>query len=326
MFIRKIVYLIIILCILCSCVERGGNNVNQSEAPTDTPQGDPVPVYNEDIQAFIDAGLQARAIMPPVLERYYYLFSYPEQQEGENTYCVWFEDNISVDLDGDGKDETIDIILGDESGNSGIYRDMTIDIDGKQLKLETQDNMFSSFGNGAYVLDIDKNDSKKEIGISGDVWSDMLGYIISFDGKTPKLIFNDFFDIEDIDISGNGSIEIWRDKFYRELYKLKDDGSGFEKVDTKYYTTCCMYYYWKNHDEPELGITESAGKLADKPGGKRNIPVAKGTKVYFGLYTKDRWLMIMDPGGNLLGWLPVEKALSLVPSYDNLLGDEAWLP
>jgi len=87
-----------------------------------------------------------------------------------------------------------------------------------------------------------------------------------------------------------------------------------------------MYYYWKNHDEPELGITESAGKLADKPGGKRNIPVAKGTKVYFGLYTKDRWLMIMDPGGNLLGWLPVEKALSLVPSYDNLLGDEAWLP
>jgi len=185
---------------LTSANESISSSTSTPEAPTDTPQGDPVPVYNEDIQAFIDAGLQARAIMPPVLERYYYLFSYPEQQEGENTYCVWFEDNISVDLDGDGKDETINIILGDESGNSGIYRDMTIDIDGKQLKLETQDNMFSSFGNGAYVLDIDKNDSKKEIGISGDVWSDMLGYIISFDGKTPKLIFNDFFDIEDMDI------------------------------------------------------------------------------------------------------------------------------
>jgi len=30
MFIKKIVYLIIILCILCSCAERGENNVNQS--------------------------------------------------------------------------------------------------------------------------------------------------------------------------------------------------------------------------------------------------------------------------------------------------------
>ena len=294
-------------------------------APAGTPRKYPEPIYNDDIQAFIDIGLQKRADMEPVLERYYYLYSYPQNQPAfNNPYCVWFERSAAADLDGDGKDENISII-GDTKGNSPgeFYYSIIIDIDGKRLPLTSEDG-FREFTLDGVVLDINAEDGKKEIGIPGDTYK---GYIITFDDGTPKIIFNDIFDFEQSDITGNGSMEIWRSDFYRELLLLKEDRSGFEKANLKYYTTSYLFYYWDNYKGiGSGGITAWDEKLSKRLGGKKDILLKKGTPVYFGLYSDPEWLMVMDSNGNLLGWLDMTDVTmeEYVPEFYS--GDGGWLP
>lgn len=273
----------------------------------------------EDVPAYLTAGLQKRSEMTPEWERFYYL-SYYKHIEGYSSPDT-FNENTSVDLDGDGKEEKITIIGGKPyDGVADVdpsFSDINVDIDGNVIKFTSETISYVSlpFTLEGRILDIDKNDGKKEILIEAAI---MIGptqdYIISYDDKKPRTIFKG--EIDSILGAGYITIPVIYDTvssdnlYYYDLLKMKSDRSGFEPAGNKYYPTLHQIFCWDengNWDESKAAPTQWDQDLYTESGGDKKVSVKQGTPVFIGLYAKDSWLMILDAKGELLGWLDTAK-------------------
>lgn len=279
-------------------------------------------LIKEDLPAYLTVGLEKRSEMPFALERYYYGLYYYQMSvnygydwiDDFSLFNVDFDQTTSVDLDGDGKEETITLIGGEcyAEYEDSVYSDITVDIDGNRLKLGQGEKYI--FELNGVVIDIDKDDGKKEIlihtsGLSEEAWT---SYIISYDNKKPRKIFNgDLFN--DPAAEGTGYIvtqKVDNYIYYNVLWKLKEDRSGFERVNNEFYPTQFQQFCWDtkgNWDERLAAETQSDEYLYNEPGGNEKVLVKQGTRVFIGLYAKDGWLMILDAKGELLGWLDTDK-------------------
>ncbi len=342
-----VLFLIWAVFILVSCTDNSGR-VSVTSIPADTPvqasrpatAAEPSPAdtpqpssadtplassedapqhsIKQDIPAYITAELQKLSVMPPEWARFYYL-SYYDTVEGYSEPET-FNVSASADLDGDGKEEDITITGGKPyDGVADVdpsFSDITIDIDGNKLKLksETVSYVALPFTLDGRVLDVDKNDGKKEILIEASIEiGPTLDYIITYDDKTPRIIFQDELENR-FYLFGLGYITIPKDYYtangesiyYYELQKLKSDRSGFEPAGNKYYPTLHQYFCWDNDgnwDESMAAPTQWDQDLYKEPGGSKKVSIKEGTPVFTGLYAKEGWLMILDAKGELLGWL-----------------------
>ena len=273
-------------------------------------------LVKEDIPAYLTAGLEKRSEMSTAMERYYYgLYYYQifitfgrDPIEDFSLFNVDFDEMTSVDLDGDGKEETITLTGEVFDSEYPYYYNITIDIDGNKLELGNG-NQYLFELNGV-ILDVNKDDGKKEILVwtSGmeEGWTD---YIITYDDKPPRMIFDDNLFNENQPAEGTGYIvtqEVDNYLYYNVLWKLKDDRSAFEPVNNEYYPTDYQQHCWDENgswDEGQAAETQSDQYLYKEPDGKEKVLVKRGTRVFIGLYAKNGRLMILDAKGELLGWL-----------------------
>lgn len=266
-----------------------------------------------DISGYLSVGIKPRIQMEPGLDKYYYKFAYPNNEE--TIYDEDFDEEITKDIDGDGIIENIRI-----SGRDSVYQvdneaysKITLDIDGKQLEL-SDSHSGTYFTLDGKIIDIKMNDSKLEIGIIAEGEQGWTGYIISCDQEgNPKIIFNDIIYTAGEFSNGTGFIQTWADDGvmpYQKLWILKDDRTGFDSVPLEYYTNPYQYYCWDYNGkwtEDNCVETQWDQELYLEIDGKDKVVISKGTKVYFGLYSDKKWLMILDPEGLFLGWLNVRK-------------------
>jgi hypothetical protein len=230
-----------------------------------------------------------------------------------------FNNTVSADLDGDGKQETITLTGGKPyagvADQNPSYSDITVDIDGSKLNLKNGDDLpFTLFGK---IIDTDKNNGKKEILIEASI---LIGgttdYIISYDDKKPLKIFEGELYYPDYTI-GAGYI-MTRESYltnrerlyYYELRKIKNDRCGFEPAGNEYYPTLFQQYCWDksgNWDVNKATPAKWDQDLFKEPDGNEKVSVKKGTPVFIGLYAKKNRLMILDDKGELLGWLDTDS-------------------
>lgn len=305
----------------------------QTSQPTASVQPSPEvttqQLVKDDVPAYLAVGLGKRSKMPLELERFYYSFYYTNILSGTYSDTVdysrpdYFEETTSVDLDGDGTKETISLIGGkpyDEiADNDPSFSDITIDIDGNKLNLKDKKDL--PFTLNGKIVDIDKNDGKKEIFIEADIILEgTTDYIITYDDKKPRKIFEGGLNYPDY-TTGTGCIITPVDYFtkregssyyifYYDLQKMKSDRSGFEPAGNKYYPTLYQIDCWDEYGKWDVGNaapSQSDQYLFKEPGGDEKVLVKKGTPVFIGLYAKKSWLMILDVKGDLLGWLDTDK-------------------
>ena len=327
--------LILAASILSSCLSRTGQPV--PSAPASTPEQtsplisatQPLPENTfqqpakDDIPAYLTIGLNKRAEMQPELERFYYMPYYLKlslgpyfEQTDDYSRLAYFEKSTSVDLDGNGKEETITISGGKSydkiADQDPSYYDITINIDGNELQLKDKKDLpFSLCGK---ILDFDKSDGKKEILIEASlILVGSTDYIITYDEKVPRTAFTGKLE----SAIGAGYImtpEIFHttreNLYFYELFKIKSDRSGFETADNQYYPTLHQQFCFDEYGNWSSGNaapTQSGQYLYKEPGGKNEVWVDQGTPVFLGLYAKDGWIMILDANGELLGWLDTDK-------------------
>lgn len=322
--------LILIAFVLASCSTSTGQmpvtstpveEPSQTSMPTasirPSPLATPQQTTKADIPAYLAVGLQKRSEMSPEWESYYYLPYYDMTGDA----CVFdsFQVSTSTDLDGDGKEEAITLIGGKPyDGIADVdpsFADITIDIDGSRLHLTSDKNL--PFTLDGRILDIDKNDSKKEILLKASlILTGKTQYIISYDDKEPRTIFTGELNYPLYTV-GTGYIitpasyhTTWERLYYYEFWMLKDDRSGFEAAGNIYYPTHHQTCCWDdsgNWDEAQAAPTQWDEYLYSEPGGGQKTLIEKGTSVFLGMYAKKSWLMILDTKGNLLGWLDADN-------------------
>ncbi len=238
-----VLVLILAVSVSASCADNSGR-VTITPIPADTPaqasspaataepspEDTPQHLIKEDVPAYLTVGLQKRSEMPPEWERFYYdsyywqisFGPYSDQAEDEPEYDTDIMEKLSIDLDGDGKEENITLIGGkvydydsgyeypddteyedpdpeysDTTTDDGeevdedpyiMYSDITIDIDGNKLNLKDDGGL--PFTLDGTVIDIDKSDGKKEMLIeASEEFEGVTDYIISYDDKKPRKIF-----------------------------------------------------------------------------------------------------------------------------------------
>lgn len=325
--VMKVLVLLLAAFVLASCSNNSGQGTGTS-LPVDTPAqvspsaDTPLHFVKEDIPAYLTAGLEKLSEMPPEWVRYYYLSYYNMVEDFSRPGL--FNERTSADLDGDGKEETITIIGGKPydgvADADPSFSDITIDIDGNKLKLtsETISLVALPFTLEGRILDVDKNDGKKEILIEASIMiGPTLDYIITYDDQNPRVIFKGelenryyLFGTGYLTTPENDDTAYRENIYYYELWKLKSDGSGFDPAGNKYYPTLFQHFCWDadgNWDESKAAPTKWDQDVYKEPNGSEKVLIKEGTPIFIGLYAKNGWLMILDAKGRLLGWLDADK-------------------
>lgn len=280
--------------------------ITTDEITTSPATTEPVPTATGDLPAYVQAGLPARDKMTD-LQKWYY---YGEELPGADTkLCnVAFDGQTTADLDGDGKNETIRILPGKQAGQSSTeYEDVTVDIDGKQIKLQANREKDETFHMlGGTITDIDKADKQKELYIASYDLAE-TGNLITYSGG----VIHCTHDIVQY-ANGTGYILGYKTIHYEEakdyiwypvVEKYRADKTGFDIQDMGYTTT-------RNFLADRYATaaeTQSDQNLADKPGGTESILLKKGTKIFFVLFDGTKWVQVTDEKWNQLGWLNAEK-------------------
>lgn len=296
------------------------------EVPEPTPETSAAD-GGSDLPAYIAAGLPSRDKMKDIQRMYFYDPLALEGTDEYETYGTKSGTTISADLDGNGKNETIEFLpASKEYEGEGTYKKITVKINGKPLTLKAPDYCYFNLDND--VVDIDRNDGKKEIYIPAYTDDDRYACLVAYNGGKPKLIFKNWHGF--YYPLGTGYIlhDQYRGPFKRHTYvasivlkHLKSDHSGFETVNTKYLLSIEGALPNKiNPDSDELAKAQWNQKVAKKPGGKESIRIKKGKVIWLGLFDPRGWMQILDRNGKQLGWLNLKKV-----DYMKFTGDAfAW--
>ncbi len=290
---------------------------NPAEMPEETP-------FAGDLPAYVQAGLPTRDKMSEWMERYYYEPDFYNDTPSDiyEKYNVEFENETKADLDGDGKDDIIKLLPGkertisDDDSMTGDFWSITVSINGKELKME--ENRYSAFSLTGLIMDIDKDDSRKELLIQRNHGEGDANYVITYDGKSPKIVYILDDELNGIIADGSGYMNFLTDDIvrYYDLKHWKTDGSGFEEADIDYLFTEYLNYYLDGHEEGDgYAQTQWDQKLAGKPGGKESIMVKKGTDIFYGLCYRMHYLQVLGKDGNTLGWMKIKNTY-----YDEYTG------
>lgn len=241
-------------------------------------------------------------------------------------YNTEFTGSTSADLDGDGKADTVQLLPGTLNENSSaddgikLYDSIIVKINNCTItvnapKGETILESFTREGQiDGYIMDIDKNDGKKEICVDDSDENFPVSCLLTYDGQNIK----ELSWLEDI-ISANGTGYIrayaWIDagKLAQEdgigiqrLLKLSADRSKWEDVKVKYYRTASTYLPPIDEYTP-AATSQWDQNLAKAPGGKEEVPVKAGTEVFLGFYDAMGWIQVIQRDGTILGWLDCKK-------------------
>ncbi len=286
---------------------------SQADETWDEPEAPP---FTGDVKAYLQAGLAKREAMTPVQKWYYY--------DRDSVDTVWdkynsvFEESTTADLDGDGKDDAITLRFIDESSNPEFPQVNTVEIQVNDMKLKAAKPADFDFSGTGSITDIDAKDGKKELCI-GLVTDDFIAnYVIIYDKGQLRLLPKLWGGFDGADGSGYVTSLCFMDADALVPLRLNEDRTDLEEAGIKYFVTIESSFPEKDI-KWESAETKWDQMLAKTPGGKEEIPVKTGTKIYFGLYDLSGWIQVLDADGKALGWLNM-KATHYMEYTDYAIG------
>lgn len=290
-----------------------------SAMPTPEEQGPPSPEPSASTANILPASYYSTTDeIPPELEMK--LFSFGEDMEKWNTA---FMGKTTADLDGCGKDETIELIPGqlskDRNQDNGYHfcSSIVVKINDKQITVNTPEArtiLVSEEGINAEITDIDEKDGKKEILLQDDAEDWTVSCIVTYNGDTINqlpwaesyIIANGSGYFIAYDWLGNVKLAGHEGMGIQRLKKLSPDRSSVVNVQAKYFRTefTCL----PPLDESiTIATSQWDQSLAKAPGGKEDHLVPKGTEVLLGFYDTSGWMQVLAKDGTVLGWLDCRK-------------------
>lgn len=232
----------------------------------------------------------------------------PNDSSKDDRYNKYFQWNCMADLDGDAKNEDIRLKFKDKK-----HYYISVVINNKEISMEYKGFRRDDVSDGdvlrldGYIIDILKNDGKKEIAIPCyDLHSVGYYYIVTYDNREPKIILA-HEACSDPFATGTGLMVGSRaaGKDYWETIKiplrLRSDRSGFDEIPLSLYFT--QFTYMPSDTDKDPGVTQWDEKIAAQPNGTENIPVPAGTGIFFGRYDLSGWYEVYGADGELLGFL-----------------------
>ncbi len=292
-----------------------------TEAPSEVETGEPTesPVY-------LPASYYSTTdeIMPETEMELFNL----EEDELEQ-YNKRFINRTTADMDGDGNIETVELLPG--KLGEGIkaedeyksYNTLVVKIGSKKITVrstkyrdfEESTDEDGTKGPWGYLIDLDKNDGRKEIILEDNFedWPECC--IITYDGKTIRQMP---WLQSTVAADGTGYVTVSEAVEDRKL-ACKEQGMVIERIKkylpdkgklvnikVNYYRTWYSVFPPVSEDaDPSFSAWDQ--NLAAKPDAEENIFVKKSTEIYYGWYHNAGWLEVHTRDGKTLGWLNIKK-------------------
>jgi hypothetical protein len=314
----KFVFVILALLVLLvstACTQRAG----------ETEESEPFTSYEE--VASPSAEKSSQQTVAPTITQYRvlteeteeYLFSY--SYEDSMKYNTYFQDTITVDLDGDEIEEEVQLVPGGKisDGEWDYYTNLKVIIDGVETELTANQGWGVGWADEAItaaVVDIDQEDANKEIVIyeQNNDYTGIGDYeksaLITYIDKKPKQLveWGDY-------IVANGSGYIVTNKYTKTIegnyqiallgVKQYSPENGFTEVDMPAYRV--LNYSSQIIGSEDTFPTQWDQQVALSPEGEDANLIKKGTNILFGLYDPLGWIEVYDSTGMMLGWLDLNN-------------------
>jgi hypothetical protein len=310
-----VIFALLILLIFTACTQgTGGTEVSESFTPYEE---ETIPYTDKSSQQTVAPTITPYIVLTKETEEYLFSYSYEDSLK----YNTYFQDTITVDLDGDETEEEVQLVPGGKisDGEWDYYTNLKVIID----DVETELTADKGWGVGwvdeeitAAVVDIDQEDSNKEIVIyeqnnnytgSGDYEKSAL---ITYIDKKPKQLveWGDY-------IEANGSGYIMTNKYTKTVkggyqiallgVKKYSPKNGFTEVDMPAYRVLNYSSQIIGSEDPVR--TQWDQQVALSPEGDASNLIKKGTNILFGLYDPLGWIEVYDSRGVILGWLDLNN-------------------
>ncbi len=292
------------LVLLGACSNNQG--VIDTPAPKETAnaeqQGTPVDDIDYEPYSFADD-----AAIPPDILQYLFTYDYDDYVE----YNEHFFDSIQVDLDGDGAEETIDLLPGRKNEDS-TYASILISIDGQEIKLEADSGWSIGYGDSIIgsIVDIDKDDAYKELVVyqqtdTGNEFLEKASVIVYVD-KEPKILaaWDDVYEANGSGyIAGIKNTKQLAGDYAIALLHIKKyvRNVGFEEINSPVYGV--LNYSSQIIGQQTRLSTQWDQYVANKPETEPSIMILKDTRIHLGLYHESGWIEVYGVDGSAIGWL-----------------------
>ena len=252
--------------------------------------------------------------IPPETESFLRNYSFDAIEE----FNVLFSESTTADMDGDGKEETVNLLPTQTKvfGEDELYTAIKVQIGSKEITLQANPGWnfgYTDMALSGTILDFDKEDGAKELLLTQNNYGAVpaIEYIIlTYHTSEAKVLARLEYYPE---ATGTGYI------LGTELSKTLEGGysiaiqtvqrylpdSGFEEVETEIVRALS---YTSIPPEQEEGYPTSWDQaVAKQPGEDTADTIKAGTAVYFGMYHRDGWMELHDAEGATLGWLDLNK-------------------